>query len=400
MKWSSLISEKKDRSIIDMELTKIYSYLRDRNDYDTWGVLNGLSGVILYFAEMYKCYHDEEILNALNEKTEILLEHIQDEKIPTFCSGLAGICWTLRYLNTNKLIECDDIDEVLANIDAYIKLLYENYFINNIDFLHGGVGIAYYFLLSDPKYGPKSGRLMLEKLLDTRIENEDGSCMWISPISDSALDKDTKVANLSLSHGMASILAFLAKYYEVTNDPNAEQLIKKIYRYYIKTKNPSDYYSVFSTWIDLNNPDQRDESRLAWCYGDLGISFALNYAGIVLGDKEMIDFSLAVANKTTKRFTHSNIIDASLCHGSSGASLLYNLWYQKTGDNLYKKSALFWLKDAINRIETIDFNQDTFDTSQLNNEYTLLTGLSGVGISFLSLISPDKITWNEILLLL
>ena len=399
MKWDRLIF--KEDKIIEVEnsIDKIYRFLRDQKDYDGYGVLNGLSSVILFFAEMYRFYRTEEILNDLNDKIEILLSHINAEMGPTLCSGQSGICWLLRYLDSKGIIDCDDIDDILNDIDKYVYYLFVHSFINDVDYLHGGLGIAYYYLLANNKHSASVGKMFLNKLIETKINFDDGSCAWKTQVKDSRKDKYVTVANFSLSHGMAAIIVFLAKYFELTKDIEASHLIRQTFLFFTNNVNPDNYYSVYSNWIDFEVPNERCESRLAWCYGDLGIALALRYAGTILNDSVMLNFSDFVTKKTTLRFSESQIQDVTFCHGSSGACFIYNFLYQRIGDKLYKESAMFWLNDTLNKINTINFENRKIDTDQLNNDDTFLTGLPGVGLALLSLIDKDYASWSEILLL-
>lgn len=211
MKWDSLISKEKTLIEVEKSINNIYIYLREQKNYDSYGVLYGLSSVILFFAEMYRHYRKAEILNDLNEKIEILLSHINEEIGPTLCSGQAGICWLLRYLDSNEIIDCDDIDDILNDIDKYVYYLFVHSFINDVDYLHGGLGIAYYYLLANNKHSASVGKIFLNKLIETKINFDDGSCAWKTQVKDSRKDKYVTVANFSLSHGMAAIIVFLAK---------------------------------------------------------------------------------------------------------------------------------------------------------------------------------------------
>lgn len=399
MKFDCLIS--KDITSIEVEysIRRIYIYLREQKNYDGYGVLNGLSSVILFFAEMYRFYGKEEILDDLNDKIEILLSHINAEMGPTLCSGQAGICWLLRYLVSKEIIDCDDIDEILNEIDNYVYYLFLHSFIDDVDYLHGGLGIAYYYLLANNKHSASVGKMFLNKLIETKIDFDDGSCAWTTQVKDSRKDRYVTVANFSLSHGMAAVIVFLAKYYELTSDIEAARLIKQTFLFFQNNVNPDNFSSVYSNWIDFEAPNERCESRLAWCYGDLGITLALRYAGTVLKDSVILNFSEYIAKKTTHRFSVSQIIDVTFCHGSSGVFFMYNYLYQKLGDQLYHESARFWLNETLNRVNSINFENEKFDTNQLNNIDTLLTGLPGVGLALLSFIDKDCASWSEILLL-
>lgn len=399
MKRNTLIYTEKTLFEVENAINKIYRFLREQNSYNSYGVLNGLSSVILFFAEMYRFYRKEEILNDLNNKIEILLSNISPEIGPTLCSGQAGICWLLRYLDSKEIIDCDDIDNILNDIDKYIYYLFVHSFINDVDYLHGGLGIAYYYLLANNKHSSSVGKMFLNKLIETKINFDDGSCAWKTQVKDSRKDKYVTVANFSLSHGMAAIIVFLAKYFELTKDIEALNLIKQTFLFFRNNVNPDNYYSVYSNWIDFETPDERCESRLAWCYGDLGIALALRYAGTILNDSVMLGFSDFVAKKTTQRFSTSQIVDVTFCHGSSGASFMYNYLYKRLGDKLYRESAMFWLNDTLNRVNSINLENKKINTDQINNEETFLTGLPGVGLALLSLIDKDYTSWSEILLL-
>ena len=78
---------------------------------------------------------------------------------------------------------------------------------------------------------------------------------------------------------------------------------------------------------------------------------------------------------------------------------MYNFLYQRLGDKLYEESAIFWLNDTLNRVNSINFENKINNTDQLNNDDSFLTGLSGVGLTLLSLIDKDCASWSEILLL-
>ena len=219
--------------------------------------------------------------------------------------------------------------------------------------------------------------------------------MWTTQVYNGG--ENEAVANLSLSHGMASIIIFLAYYHSKTNNPKAKRLLQQAIEFYKRNTNPNNFYSMYSNWIKINSPSNLSESRLAWCYGDLGIAKALNYAGVSLGNSDITNFSFEVLNKTIPRFMNSHVEDASFCHGSSGISHIYNHFYQITGYDAYKNSAIFWLNDTLNRIKYLEVNS-SFST-ELNDVCSILTGLSGVGLSLLSSIEDKEDNWNELLLL-
>lgn len=335
----------------------------------------------------------------MHSKIELLTANIDQVRLPTLCDGYAGICWLFRNLHKEGFIDSDDIDETIEDIDRYIYNMFCKYYIHDIDYLHGGAGIAMYFLLSETKYGLSACNLYLDKLDETKITIENGSYMWKTEVDING--ENEIVVNLGLSHGMASIVIFLAEYYERTKDSKAKRLLQQSIKYYINNTNPESFYSVYSNWIKIDDSSLLSESRLAWCYGDLGIAVALNRASLSLTDKNLFDFSTKILEKTTRRqYNNTQIKDASFCHGASGASYIYNYLYQITGNEDYKKSAIYWLNDTIERVDTIDFEGSGQLNDQLNDTYTILTGLSGVGLVLLASLENKKDSWSEILLLI
>ncbi len=396
MKRKTLIEEDKKKIEISNKIDEIYLIMKENVHCNNWGVLDGFSSTILFLSRLYIYSKDDKILDDLYNRINLLISYLDKIKLPTICGGYAGICWLFRYLYKEKLVESNNINEVLDGLEKYITKTFYNYYINDTDFLHGGLGIAFYFLLSDTNYSENLCKVYLDRLDKNKQNQKDGSCMWTTQVYNGG--ENEAVANLSLSHGMASIIIFLAYYHSKTNNHKAKRLLQQAIEFYKRNTNPNNFYSMYSNWIKINSPSNLSESRLAWCYGDLGIAKALNYAGVSLGNSDITNFSFEVLNKTIPRFMNSHVEDASFCHGSSGISHIYNHFYQITGYDAYKNSAIFWLNDTLNRIKYLEVNS-SFST-ELNDVCSILTGLSGVGLSLLSSIEDKEDNWNELLLLL
>ena len=102
-------------------------------------------------------------------------------------------------------------EDIINEFDEHLKetgLLYLNE--GNYDFLHGGLGIGLYWL--DKKNGVEIISKFIDILYETRINCPLG-IYWINTRVKSEKDV-VKEINFSLSHGMSSILVFLAKAYE------------------------------------------------------------------------------------------------------------------------------------------------------------------------------------------
>lgn len=243
MERKVLITEDKKKIEIEKTIDNIFLFLQKKNYDENLGLLDGLSSVILFLAYLYNYSKDDNVLEDLYDKINFLFLHLDKIKIPTVCGGYAGICWLLRYLYREKIVVSDDgIDDTLENLDMYIRNLFYKYYINDTDYLHGGLGIASYFLFSGTNCGRDICKAYLDKLDETKIIQDDGSCMWTTRVNING--RTETVVNLSLSHGMASIIIFLAKYYEKTTDFKAMNLLQQTIEFYKRNTNPQSFYSV------------------------------------------------------------------------------------------------------------------------------------------------------------
>ena len=144
----------------------------------------------------------------------------------------------------------------------------------NFDYLHGALGFGIYFLSRIQKNRKVENYLIelvneLEKESKIDIKN---SLRW-PPLK---MTKDTKgvISNLSLSHGMASIIVFLSKVYNqnILKEKNYKLLDGAITYILSNHLDSSIFYSCFPSMIVES--EKSSNSRLAWCYGDLGIGMS------------------------------------------------------------------------------------------------------------------------------
>ena len=96
-------------------------------------------------------------------------------------------------------------------------------------------------------------------------------------------------------------------------------------------------------------------SRLAWCYGDLGIAAALLAAVRHAGDAAQPaweDEALAIARHAAARpVAGAGVVDAGLCHGAAGVGHLFNRLYQASGETAFGEAARTWFGEALARRE-------------------------------------------------
>jgi len=390
------------------KISEIYETINKlTNENKEIGLLNGMSGISLFNFYYSHYVKQEEPCNiALNIIGHVFDKIAKKNIYHTFCTGLGGVGWTIEHLIQNNFMD-GNTNEILKESDEYLfgKMLYDikN---NNYDFLHGAIGNGLYFLnrLSNPESETYLIQLIdeLEKL---SIKEKDGSIKWESIVLD-ANEEPKKVFNLSLSHGMASIIAFLAKSYSKNiHKDKAKFLIEGAVKFLLKYKlDTNTYHSNFPSWV-CNN-EELSGSRLAWCYGDLGIAVALYQAAKALqnNDWEKIALEVLLHSTTRKDVQKEGVLDAGLCHGSTGIAHIYHRMYLNTGIEQFKDSSGYWFDVTLKIAKYNDglAGYKAFRTEKYGGptkEYGVLEGIAGIGLALISAVSDIEPKWDECLLL-
>jgi lantibiotic modifying enzyme len=90
--------------------------------------------------------------------------------------------------------------------------------------------------------------------------------------------------------------------------------------------------------------------------------------------------------------------DAGMCHGATGGAQIIYLMYLATKLPELYDACLYWEKKTVE----MGYHKDGiagykyFYKDKWVNSTNLLTGVAGIGLSFMSEVNPD---WDEVLLL-
>jgi len=266
------------RVLLEKKVKEIYDILEhfDAKDQNL-GVLAGTSGISL-FQFYYSRLTDDD--DAADRGVETITQTIQEINngyaFPTFCTGIAGAGWVLELLNEEEFIDIDS-DELLADLDDYLaKTMVGDITKGDYDFLHGAIGYGFYFLkryqntnsdLLKARY--KEHILSLIKSLRDTSKVEDNKRYWKTTLN----KEDGLVGiNLSLSHGLSSIINFLSRVYVHDDFKNhAHDLLVQTTNYILSHKyHDLTNATLYPSWI-YDEMQEKPTGRLAWCYGDLGI---------------------------------------------------------------------------------------------------------------------------------
>jgi lantibiotic modifying enzyme len=372
--------------------------------YSNVGLLMGLPGAILfklYYAQyLNKEQHIDEAYELIQECFEKFDTH---QLLLTYCDGVAGFGWTLDHLVQRDLLDSDN-DTLLSDLDTTLyNQMVRNFENQEFDFLHGATGYAFYFLnryritsATDLKDKYKAYlHFYIDEIIEISVKDEQGYRTWLSVID---LNGPQKVYNLSMSHGVTSILGFFTKLaaYDEFREKSVP-IIKEIVAYLLNTEN-ENFMCSFPSYIHSDGTKSM-RSRVAWCYGDLGIGLQLWHASLLLKDDVLQQKALNILKDTTKRKSgeESGVVDASICHGSYGNAHIYSRLFQQTKDPIFKEAADFWLQDGLDRA----FHEDGFagykqkQPNHWETEIGLLEGISGIGLVIIDYLSEEPNTWDE-----
>jgi lantibiotic modifying enzyme len=208
-----------------------------------------------------------------------------------------------------------------------------------------------------------------------------------------------------LSHGISSIIIFLSRVVESgIADKKAERMLSGAVNYVLsQEKDFSQFGSCFPNYILKDLPESVSKSRLAWCYGDLGIGMALWRAGKALENTEWKNKGFEILLQSTQRrtFGETSVQDAGICHGCAGITMIFRRMYLETDREEFKKATHYWIQQTLNfsKFEDGFVGYKTVKMEGMACDYSFLTGISGIGLVLLSFLENDPQTWDEIFLI-
>ena len=160
--------------------------------------------------------------------------------------------------------------------------------------------------------------------------------------------------------------------------------------------------SIFPHRMIDGKPDQ--PGRLAWCYGDPGVGAALWQVGLNSNRPDWQADAIGILHKAASRreMEPNRVMDACLCHGTAGLALIFYKMAILTGHDEFLEAAAHWTR------ATLDHGQKEGGQSEYlflttgdhyRPSYSLLEGITGVGLSLLALLDEDTMGWEQGLML-
>ncbi len=407
-----MVEDKPLSNILTHQLQEIVGYyLRHYNTQDrkelNISLMEGDLGIVLFLGYYYLLENDREVYDLCIQLLQESIEQASSKPTSwTFCSGLAGLGWLIQHFAEIGLIEIDDT--ILNEYDRFlgrmgVQSLKEEVF----DFLHGSIGAGIYLISRKPN----EERVALihgivDQLIMARFQDELGM-RWINLFKDDPAQRES--CDLGLAHGLPSIIMFLLNVYKWgLRMEECKEMIEGIVKFLKGSRLSPECISVFPYRIrgfkKIPPTSPNEPSRLAWCYGDLGIAFSLFHAGGVLNDKNLINYSSGIMNKAARRRSvqETFISDGGLCHGYWGVGYMFSRMYDHSKEKAFHEAAKHWYGQGLELIDAQEGvgNFKEYFVDKWIDSKSFLTGLAGVGLAMISEVSNGQfVKWEEALLL-
>ena len=302
-----------------------------------------------------------------------------------------------RFLHTLELLQ----SEVLSR---YLNLSEESEFYqqNGFELIQGMSGVLKYYLDDDNgKYDEVIDKIVLLFVQHLKSKMIMGYPTPVCHYYPSVYEKKymTEEApdgciNYSVSHGMGGPLTTLSLAYKKSSNPDrAIKIIDSIVDEYVKS-----YYYINNIvyWPGKITFEQyiRQEkcfygkSRMSWCYGSIGILNSLYIAAKEKSDKELTEFCVNELKKIASMDTRDYMLASPIvCHGLSGAVLIFKRVYQETQDKVFYYKMLEILEKLICNFIYREIENINFTGMNEIKEYDYLEGYTGILQTIYSVIT-------------
>lgn len=400
------------------ELKLIIDYLTDFNkiktirNFNHIGVLSGVSGILVVLLDIYKNKPSPDLKSKIQSVFDKILEilHSSDSLMITYCDGLAGLGILLSKMIKSDfyVIKDDDfntVNDILNQIDEIAEEEIIGFVLQeNFDFLHGLVGLGFYFV-------ERENEIIISRIVEylrKKATITESEVYWVKY---DQYHNHTSVIDLGVAHGNASVILLLTK---IGNrfGIDVKELIYGNIKFYLNNlqnlnENVISFYpTVLIHSKYLEESIQPSNSRLAWCYGDLGSLYILFLVAKELNlEKESSVFleRLLFVSKRNKE-TDDYEMDAAFCHGSSGIATIFYKLSQLTNLQEFMDAAYYWLRDTLdsknteeNKIKELGYSFPIKDSEEHN--ISLLEGATGLIYCYGKFLSYDCSLTDEFLLL-
>ncbi|AQG80546.1 lanthionine synthetase C family protein [Spirosoma montaniterrae] len=379
------------------------------NKVEAPGLFGGQSGIALLYAQLYQVTNDELYAERLTQTLHRLAAQLpQVAAHSTLTYGMAGIGWLLQHLANRDLLDVDLTDVEQWIIDSLATDRHNR----NAELMTGLAGKGVYFLERGTA-GTDGLRQVIEAIARS-TETIPGGIAWhyVSPYT------DAPTYSLGLSHGVPGVISFLAKAHRQRICPNLTQpLLEASVSWLLQQRlvGAAQGSGQFPGYAGDTQP-----TRLAWCYGDLGVAVALWHAAGALNRPDWHLLAIELVEEAALRTLpesgvrcSNDYIDSGFCHGTAGLAHLFHRFQQATNSLRIQQAAQYWLQQTQQAAVRSDAGTASFLTYTATDyapqpngtialswqtDAGLLEGITGIALVLLTFASPTTPAWDACLM--
>jgi lantibiotic modifying enzyme len=362
----------------------------------SFGFSRGYLGISVFNYLYAQHSGDKSYLNKARLSFDQACDMIDGDPDKSYPQDFAELGVVVHYLYEAEVIDLEP-NIFLSDIDTILlrKMRYELSQRNIGGFVNGALGYGLYFLqrcrYDYEQFQPIVAELV-QGILQCAIHVESG-CYWASHLT-----PQKEATYLSMPHGSAAILLFLAKAVEMnlfSAGPLSDITHKAIA--YIKAHEAHGQHYHF---IDI--VQEPNKSRLALCYGDMGIGYMLLRAGTAFRNEVWRQEGLVLLRNCAARKSQpeTGVLDASILFGATGLALMFDRIGQITGETLMTDAAEFWYNEILKYGHAeggyagfkAAYNQWHTHTNLAFSE-----GIIGIGCGLIKSLNPGKVNFDDLI---
>jgi len=313
--------------------------------------------------------------------------------------GLAGMAWVLDQLVGT------DADAVVEHFDAALwRHLDVPRWEERYDLMSGLAGVG--ALVADRR-APRARQIaerVLFHLERSAIVTEVGA-MWRTPprfLPEARRPWFPRgMIDLGVAHGTPGVIGMLARFVEAGVEVERSRRLLRSALGWLLDAVPVGRPRYGTSWPI----DHEATKRIGWCYGDAGVAGVLLQAGRALGLAEVEAIALGMLRDLAAPLLRRGVPDASFCHGAAGLSHVYNVAFQRTGDDEMRRHAVRWLLELLHlrspEAGIAGYRSLGLDrgAARWKEDPTLLSGAVGTALVLLAAIEDREPAWQRLFLL-
>lgn len=324
---------------------------------------------------------------------------------PTLGAGFVGIAWTVAHLARVGLVDGEAYE--LTVVDERIHQTMKGSERLSFDLMDGLSGVGVYCLERARASGdPTLVHAVIRRLL-TEAERDLDGLRWRTDPRHLPPELQSKhprgYYSLGLAHGTPGAIGFLAQAcLDGWRTAEIESAIDDAVRWLLcqEFDPPDRMHCRFPAVVDSSTP--KEESRVAWCQGDLSVAVSIASAATATGRGKWLEAARVLTERCAICDRQAGVVDASFCHGASGVAHVF----MRLSTALHSQEARAAAGRWYERIFSYKHGAGIAGFSSVSTDRIgwlpvsgLLEGTIGVGLAILTALSDKVHSWDRALLL-